>query len=288
MRSLITLTPETAAPVKSLRGRISWFEDMVSPIAWTGKVRGSPNRVDDADAREIIRAMEEAQENPVSRPVDPKKLLRQPRTYTTHLGETEEEVTVPDDESDEETDGAEIEPPQGEVTHEEIQWLLLKLGSDMGLDVWVARNDRNKGFAGKRFADIPRLRQEIPRQFDQATTKTIELIDVIWLQRNTLVAAFEIEHTTAIYSGLLRMSDLISMQPNLNIPLFLVAPDARREKVIREVNRPTFSRTRPPLNQVCQDIPYSELRRFVERMGEMTRYLKPDFLDNIAETCEVG
>jgi len=35
------------------------------------------------------------------------------------------------------------------------------------------------------------------------------------------------------------MSDLLMMQPNLNIPLYLVAPDERRNDVIRQVNRPT-------------------------------------------------
>ena len=54
-----------------------------------------------------------------------------------------------------------------------------------------------------------------------------------------MVAAFEIESTTSIYSGLLRMSDLIAMQPNLNIPLYLVAPNERRQKVFAEVNRST-------------------------------------------------
>ena len=49
---------------------------------------------------------------------------------------------------------------------------------------------------------------------------TIELIDVLWLQGNAIVAAFEVESTTSIYSGLLRMSDLVAMQPNLNIPLW--------------------------------------------------------------------
>jgi hypothetical protein len=29
-----------------------------------------------------------------------------------------------------------------------MQWRLLKLGSDMGLDVWVTRNDRSKEWAG--------------------------------------------------------------------------------------------------------------------------------------------
>ena len=51
------------------------------------------------------------------------------------------------------------------------------------------------------------------KQFDDATNKTIELIDVLWLESDAIIAAFEVEHTTAIYSGLLRMSDLVSMQP---------------------------------------------------------------------------
>lgn len=70
----------------------------------------------------------------------------------------------------------------------------------------------------------------LPLQFDQATNKTIELIDVLWLKANGIVAVFEIESTTSIYSGLLRMADLIAMQPNINIPLYFVAPDKRRKR----------------------------------------------------------
>ena len=63
---------------------------------------------------------------------------------------------------------------------------------------------------------------EIPTQFNEATNRTIELIDVLWLKGNTLIAAFEIEATTSIYSGLLRMSDLLALQPNLDLALYLV------------------------------------------------------------------
>ncbi len=38
-----------------------------------------------------------------------------------------------------------------------------------------------------------------------------------------------IESTNSIYSGLLRLADLISMKPNLTIPLYLITPSARRE-----------------------------------------------------------
>jgi hypothetical protein len=85
------------------------------------------------------------------------------------------------------------------------------------MDVWVARNDRGQSFSGHHFASIPRLKKGLPLQFDEATTRTIDLIDVLWLKGNSIQAAFEIESTTSIFSGLLRMSDLITMQPNLNI-----------------------------------------------------------------------
>jgi hypothetical protein len=60
------------------------------------------------------------------------------------------------------------------------------------------------------------------------------------------------------------MSDLISMQPNLNIPLYIVAPDDRRDKVFKEVNRPTFSRLSPPLTEICRYIPFSTLKNVLE------------------------
>ncbi len=124
-------------------------------------------------------------------------------------------------------------------------------------------------------------------QFDDATNRTIELIDVLWLKGNAIVAAFEVESTTSIYSGLLRMSDLVAMQPNLNIPLYLVAPDDRREKVIIEVNRPTFSRLNPPLSETCRFISFGTLKEQIKAAGQFLRFLKPEFLEKISESCEI-
>lgn len=155
----------------------------------------------------------------------------------------------------------------------------------MGFDVWAARNDRGQAYKGKSFAEHFNIRSELPRQFDEATNRTIELIDVLWLKGNAIVAAFEVESTTSIYSGLLRMSDLIAMQPNLNIPLFLVAPDDRRNKVQAEINRPTFSRLAPPLVKVCRYISFSTLEKRYDEVKSFVRYLKADFLNELAEDC---
>jgi hypothetical protein len=114
-----------------------------------------------------------------------------------------------------------------------MQWILLKLVSDMGLDVWVARNDRSRDWKGHRFANLPRLKADLPHQFDDTTNRTIELIDVLWLKGNAVVAAFEIESTTSIYSGLLRMSDLIAMQPDRKImDLSQAGGSSRRSRLL--------------------------------------------------------
>lgn len=193
-------------------------------------------------------------------------------------------LTVPTAESE---PSAPIDNGKEHTVHTEIQWLLLKLGNDMGLDLWVANNDRGKEFKHQRLGDIPRLKKSLPLTFDEATNNTIQLIDVLWLKQNSIIAAFEIESTTSIYSGLLRMADLIAMQPNINIPLYIVAPDDRRAKVYAQVNRPVFSNLPTPMNQICKYIAFSTLRDAITKTGSMIKHLKPEFLDDIAEECEV-
>jgi hypothetical protein len=157
----------------------------------------------------------------------------------------------------------------------------------MGFDVWIARNDRGRHINAMRSTEPLKLKSELPLQFDEATNRTIELIDVLWLSGNAIVAAFEIESTTSIYSGLLRMSALIAMQPNLNIPLYLVAPDERRSKVFDEVNRPTFRRLSPPLSEVCRFIAFSDLKAQLKQARQFLHFMKPEFLQELSESCEL-
>jgi hypothetical protein len=112
--------------------------------------------------------------------VDPRKLAKKPRLVDTKIGL----VTVPADDEPTETvvpvPEAVPEPIPEATAHTEIQWRLLKLGSDMGLDVWVARNDRSREYDSQPFSAMPRLRNALPNQFEEATNRTVELIDVLW------------------------------------------------------------------------------------------------------------
>ena len=76
------------------------------------------------------------------------------------------------------------------------------------------------------------------------------------------------------------------MQPKIKLDLFMIAPDERREKVFYEINRPTFARLKPPLPKIYRFIPYSEFKREVEQIGSRMRYIKPEFISEIAESCE--
>lgn len=281
---LVALTPETAVPIHELRESLSIFQNLSSPHAWTGRLRGSPVSWKSSDGKIIYDALRDAQENPVTRPVDPKKLARRPRGIPAEIGT----VTIPES-NGESADAQEAvaDDHDDSSLHTNIQFALLKLGREMGFDVWVARNDRNRLYQQKPFSEHFKLKQALPLQFDEATTKTIEYIDVLWLKGNAIIAAFEVESTTSIYSGLLRMSDLIAMQPNLNIPLYLVAPDDRRDKVFIEVNRPTFSRLSPPLVDVCRFISFSTLQTRLQEVANFLQYLKPEFLDELSEICEL-
>lgn len=80
-----------------------------------------------------------------------------------------------------------------------------------------------------------------------------------------MARAFEVEHTTAVYSGLLRMADLLALQPNMDIRLHIVAPNEKRGKVLREIKRPVFSLLdRGPLYKKCTFLSYDSLNALAD------------------------
>lgn len=280
VKPLVTLDYETALPVTLLRDQLSVFENLKSPSAWSGAFRGSPAKWNREDGETIYKALVAAKENPIKRPVDPKKLVYRPRMMRSQIGA----VTVPDAEDIATVEVSQREPANSD--HDRIQMALAKLGSDMGLDIWVARNDRNKQVDGIRFSDLPRTLTNFPIPFDPVTAKTVQLIDLLWLKGKAIVAAFEIESTTSIYSGLLRFADMLAMQPNLSVPLYVVAPDERRDKVMTEIGRPSFSRLEPPMKDMCKFIPFSAIEERIAEVAQFVSYLKPDFIDELAEPFE--
>jgi hypothetical protein len=291
VKPLIMLEPEHGVPMEQLKGRVSFFASDKDKGKFRGFVRGSPNLFKDSkDAALILSLLQEAEKSPVSRPVDPKKLARKPLyRVEPKRGATKQVTLVSVPEPEESSVGSETQTPESieptTTRHTEIQHRLLTLGAELGLEVWVARNDRSKKWNGVALGSLPKILDRLPTQFNEATTRTIELIDVLWLSGNSIIAAFEVECTTSVYSGLLRMSDLLALQPNLTINLYLVAPDERRDKVEQELLRPTFSLRETPLPKICGFLPFTTLCEKLDGIKKLglSDSLKPSFLKTTAE-----
>jgi hypothetical protein len=290
VKPLMMLEPEHGVPMQELEGRVKFYADAKDRGKFKGIVRGSLKTIYPKDGELILSLLRRAEQNPVSRPVDPKKLARKALYKVEPKKGTSKQATLVSVPEPEETPIAAVSDAQESVEsattrHSEIQHLLLKLGGELGLDVWVARNDRNRKWGGVALGSLPRMLDQLPTQFNEATTRTIELIDVLWLKGNSIVAAFEVECTTSVYSGLLRMSDLMALQPNLDIDLYLVAPDERRDKVEQELLRPTFSLREKPLAKICGFLPFGilcEKLAGIKKLG-LSGSLKPTFLKTTAE-----
>ncbi|HEX9045715.1 MAG TPA: hypothetical protein VF988_01700, partial [Verrucomicrobiae bacterium] len=95
---------------------------------------------------------------------------------------------------------------------------------------------------------------------------TVSLIDAIWLKPGTgdIVAAFEIEKTTSIYSGILRLEDLARSISGQACKLYLVAPNEREKEVMAQFLRPAL---RPGVESLSLAfIPFKELSENCEAL----------------------
>lgn len=292
VKPLVLLTAETGVPMAELAGKVDFYSTPSDKGKYRGFVRSSPAPFKvPADAELILNLMHAASKHPIVHPVDPKKFAYRPVSrfkVERKVGKQllAVEVSVPEPEESRAALAAETNKQSSESSdHTRMQFFLLRLGASLGFDVWVARNDKSRTYKDQALGAMYRIVDHLPTQFNEATTRTIELIDVLWLKGNSIIAAFEIECTTSVSSGLLRMSDLLALQPNLDIRLYLVAPDARKTKVEQEILRPTFTLREKPLHSMCGFIPESVLLQKVkaaEQHGLLVS-LKPEFLESIAQ-----
>jgi len=127
--------------------------------------------------------------------------------------------------------------PERELSdHLRMQWLLLKMGRQAGEKVWAPKNDQQRITAEYKFTDFA---ETFTAGLD-TQAKYVENIDVVWKEEFRIDAAFEIEKSTSIYSGLLRFADLTMVAPNTVYPMFIVAPGERRNRVLEQLARPSF------------------------------------------------
>jgi hypothetical protein len=149
------------------------------------------------------------------------------------------------------------------LTHGQMQTFLGAIGSAKGYDVWVPMHDRTKldWSVAHRF-DC----RTVPPYGFQTVAHIIQEVDVVWLRRGSSEpsALFEVEHSTSIYSGLLRFNDVHLVAPELPLKFSIVADDVRRDVFVKQLNRPTF-RTNG-LSEICSFLDYINVYEWYKRI----------------------
>lgn len=150
-----------------------------------------------------------------------------------------------------------------ENLHTEMQYHLLKIGHSLGYDVIPASNDRSKCHSGHNFSFIS-LSAFPDYELEKDTLNTVKLIDVIWFEKgtNNVIAAFEVEKSTSIYSGILRLTDLSFTIADGDEVLYLIVPDKREKDVVLQLSRPAIKNN----NTTIKYILFSELRQHCDAL----------------------
>lgn len=282
VKPIVWLAKENALPIHQdeIWNALTFTRDQDrSTSNWTGRIRGSLGRMADRDGELLERWLLDQMKERRIFEVNEQNYTRLIR-HRVRTPEGVVTVSVPS-----ETD-VEAEPKTEVEAREsvKVQALIARIGASMGLRIWLPKADR--AIVAKEWKpESESLLESLPLNYDETTLRTIEQIDVLWLKRRSIIRAFEVEHTTSVYSGLLRMADLLALQPNMDIKLHIVAPSSRRDKVFQEITRPVFSLLeRGPLSERCTYIPYEAIRELA-RLKHLEHF-SDSVLDEYTEEAE--
>lgn len=154
-----------------------------------------------------------------------------------------------------------------ELSHSQLQSLVGAIGKLTGHRIYIPVNDRN--ILDWNIVDRFEITNDVPAIGQHLPASSLSQIDVLWINptRNLLAAAFEIEYSTPIYSGLLRFNDV---HLDFRLPRAAIVADMdRKEAFMRQINRRTFRES--GLNEVCLFYSYSDVYGWYKRLSGKQR-----------------
>jgi hypothetical protein len=226
---------------------------------WGTYLQRSLNRVPDEDGTRLLEMLKQPREAvPLDLPTHRRRRQQAEAPEPTLL----DAQAIPLDERAKATEAEEAEAEPR--THTEIQAKLRDIGLFEGYDIWVA----DRGTSWNNQALGAGCLRDLPVVAAEQTRRVMRNIDVIWFRKGAghPIRFFEIEHSTSVYSGLLRFNDVIIDFP---IPeAFIVGDgDRTRAKFEREIARRTFEHS--GLRKVTKFLLYDQVRQTWRKYREI-------------------
>ena len=124
--------------------------------------------------------------------------------------------------------------------HSELIALLAKIGEARGHEIWIGQREQRETVIG--LVEEIKLRDLVTAKPAAKSLKGVKNLrpvldmDLLWLDGNKVVRAFEVECTTTMTSGLQRGSNLPA-----DVPKTMVIPEEREKDFERKMKSPLFS-----------------------------------------------
>lgn len=149
------------------------------------------------------------------------------------------------------------------LSHCQVQSIVSAIGAAKGYDIWIPQSDRGK--FDSIYGGALTFRDELPIPLS-SMADFLQEIDVLWLGRgsNRLHGMFEVEHSTSIYSALLRFNDVHLTTAERGQNYRIIANGSRRQQFVRHLNRPTFRSS--GLDQICTFLDYRNVYGWYQRI----------------------
>lgn len=122
---------------------------------------------------------------------------------------------------------------KADYSHSMLQGMLIELGNMLGYDTFSA--DQSPAYRDTTVGELATL-DALPDFTTKRILSTARQIDVIWMDDEAPVCCFEIEHSTDVTKGLLRMHQLTHFRTQF----FIVASERTRCKFETETSKSPF------------------------------------------------
>ncbi|MCD6318419.1 hypothetical protein J7M02_05080, partial [Candidatus Aerophobetes bacterium] len=169
-----------------------------------------------------------------------------------------------------------------ELDHSRVIRVVSQFGKDFGYDVWIGEPEIRKNPELKKYRNMEKL--VIPG-LDKLILERLKNIDIIWLQRKAVpVSLIEVEHTTNLREGLLRMANVFDAIPHLRIETFVILPDKRQKKLSEVLQEPSIKTLLS--KRVVYYAPYSLIAELMDEREY--RHLSFDDFRSICNVLQPG